>query len=108
MTRRPICRVAAAASLLLCAFASMPASARAEAAGRRLAASCASCHRFEGSETSIPTLAGQHESHVILSMHAYRSSATQSKIMHVVADALTTHEIEAVAHYLAARKRVDE
>jgi cytochrome c553 len=69
--------------------------------GRGLAAACASCHRTDGHDTVIPSIAGLDESRIVHLMLAYRSADQGSQIMHVVAGALSPEEIAAVAHYVA-------
>jgi sulfide dehydrogenase cytochrome subunit len=90
-----------ALALALAGVIARPCAAATAEQGRGLAASCASCHRTDGHDTVIPSIAGLDESRIIRLMLAYRSADQGSQIMHVVAGALSPEEIEAVAHYVA-------
>jgi cytochrome c553 len=81
-----------------------PGAAEAANQGRDIAAACASCHRPDGHDTVIRPIAGLDESRIVKLMLAYRTAGQGSQIMHVVAGALTPEEIDAVAHYLAAKR----
>jgi cytochrome c553 len=87
--------------LALAGLIHQPCAAAPANQGRELAAACASCHRPDGHDTVIPSIAGLDESRIVHLMLAYRSAERGSQIMRVVADALTPEEIEAVANYVA-------
>ncbi len=72
--------------------------------GRALAAVCAACHDTEVRDTAIPTIAGMSEARLRGLMMAYRSGKRSSQIMHVVASALSSEEIAAIAHYIAGQR----
>jgi cytochrome c553 len=94
-------RHALAPVLALLGLIAQPSAAAPADQGRELAAACASCHRTDGHDTVIPSIAGLDESRIVHLMLAYRAAEQGSQIMHVVAGALTAEEIEAVAHYVA-------
>jgi cytochrome c553 len=69
--------------------------------GAQLAATCASCHDMNGSDTGIPSIVGRDEQAIIDAVLAYRLSETPSHVMHAVALSLTDGELISVARYLA-------
>src|ERR1700736_6995694 len=78
-------------SLLLTIAASpilLAASAHAAAAndqGGQIAAVCASCHRLDGGDRSIPSIIGLGEDRLIRAMLAYRLGERPSHIMQAIA-----------------------
>jgi cytochrome subunit of sulfide dehydrogenase len=70
--------------------------------GAQLAAMCASCHRMDGSDGSIPTILGMSPEMLTRTMLAYRSRERPSHIMRAIALSLSDEEIAAVSRYLAA------
>jgi sulfide dehydrogenase cytochrome subunit len=73
--------------------------------GAQLAATCASCHRLDGSDRGIPSITGLGEDRLMRAMLAYRSSEHPSRIMHAVALSLSDQEIASVARFLAAQDK---
>ena len=73
--------------------------------GGQLAATCASCHRLDGSDKDISNIIDLGEAKIAGVLFAYRSSASPSHIMHAVALSLSDEEIASVAHYLAEQGR---
>jgi len=67
----------------------------------QIAATCASCHRLDGHDKGIPSIAGSDAEKLIGMMQAYRSNERPSLIMHAVSLSFSSDEIEAVARYLA-------
>jgi cytochrome subunit of sulfide dehydrogenase len=70
--------------------------------GAQLAAMCASCHRLDGGDGSIPTILGMSPEMVTRAMLAYRSRERPGHIMRAIALSLSDEEIATVARYLAA------
>lgn len=79
--------------------------ARAVEAGEALAQSCMACHGTRGASTqqAVPTIGGQIDTYLALSMKAYRDGARPSTIMERIAKAYTTREIEALAAYFSTQ-----
>ena len=74
---------------------------------RTLAASCAACHGTDGNSVGgTPVLAGLDPRHFTDQMMAFRSGERTSTVMHHHAKGLTPEEIERLAVYFAAQKRV--
>ena len=76
--------------------------------GAQLAATCASCHGVDGSDTGIPAIMGLDEQKIIAAMLAYRASDRPNHIMHAIALSLSDEEIASVARYLAAQGKETE
>lgn len=101
-------------SLMLAIAASpilLAAPARAAAAndqGGQIAAVCASCHRLDGGDRSIPSIIGLGEDRLIRAMLAYRLGERPSHIMQAIALSLSDEEIAAVARFLAAQGKKAE
>jgi cytochrome c553 len=74
--------------------------------GRQLAASCSSCHGTPGANSAIPAIAGQDKALIVQAMLAFRDGTRQGPIMHIVASALSTDEIAALADYLSTQHDV--
>jgi cytochrome subunit of sulfide dehydrogenase len=70
--------------------------------GAQLAAICASCHRPDGHDKGIPSIAGLDEKQLVATMEAFKSGARSSQIMHAVALTFSDDEIATLAAYLAA------
>jgi cytochrome subunit of sulfide dehydrogenase len=74
---------------------------------RTLAASCSACHGPDGNSVSgTPVLAGLERNHFVLQMKSFRNGERSSTVMHHHAKGLTEPEIEQLADYFAAVKRV--
>ena len=71
--------------------------------GAQLAAMCASCHRLDGRDKGIPSIAGMDKEKFVDAMAAFKSGERSSQIMHVVALSLGDGEIATLAEYLAAQ-----
>ena len=111
----PACRAGFSTSKILgrslvLAIAASPillaAPARAAAAndqGGQIAAVCASCHRLDGGDRSIPSIIGLGEDRLTRAMLAYRLGERPSHIMQAIALSLSDEEIAAVARFLAAQ-----
>ena len=96
-----------AAALLCCQWVQAQTPAPTEGdrgAGRRLYATCASCHGTEGKPvagTSLPALAGQSTEALTASMKAFQEGTRPATIMHQIAKGYTSEQIELIADYLA-------
>jgi cytochrome c553 len=87
--------------LLLLGTAAFAGTMHTAADGSELAAPCASCHRADGRNSGIPSLSGLNENQILQRMSYFRQQTHGDQIMHVVANALTPQETEAVARYVA-------
>ena len=94
----------AASPILLAA----PARAAANDQGGQIAAVCASCHRLDGGDRSIPSIIGLGEDRLIRAMLAYRLGERPSHIMQAIALSLSDEEIATVARFLAAQGKKAE
>lgn len=75
---------------------------------RTLAASCAACHGSNGnSVATTPVLAGLDKRHFKTQMLAFRSGERLSTVMHRHAKGLTPDEIDQLADYFSAQKRIN-
>ena len=98
--------LAIAASPIL--FAASAHAAAANDQGGQIAAVCASCHRLDGGDRSIPSIIGLGEDRLTRAMLAYRLGERPSHIMQAIALSLSDEEIAAVARFLAAQGRKAE
>jgi sulfide dehydrogenase cytochrome subunit len=71
--------------------------------GAQLAATCTSCHRLNGHDQGIPSIAGQDEETLTRAMLGYKSGERPSHIMQAVTLSLSAEEIRAAARYFAAQ-----
>ena len=71
----------------------------------QLAATCTSCHRLDGRDKGIPSIAGSDAEKLVGEMQAFKSNDSPSHIMHAVSLSLSVDEIAAVARYLAAQRK---
>ena len=74
----------------------------------QIAATCASCHRLDGHDKGIPSIAGLDADKLIGMMQAYKLNERPSLIMHAVSLSLSSDEIAGVARYLAAQRDEDK
>ena len=76
--------------------------------GARLAASCFSCHGAAGvsATASLPPLAGQSKDALMTSLRAYKDGTRPATIMHQLAKGYTDAQLELIAGYYAAQKKV--
>jgi cytochrome c553 len=98
--------LAIAASPILLAVPARAAAANGQ--GGQIAALCASCHRLDGGDRSIPSIIGLGEDRLIRAMLAYRLGERPSHIMQAIALSLSDEEIAAVARFLAAQGKKAE
>jgi cytochrome subunit of sulfide dehydrogenase len=76
--------------------------------GGQIAAVCASCHRLDGGDRSIPSIIGLGEDRLTRAMLAYRLGERSSHIMRAIALSLSDEEIATVARFLAAQGKKAE
>lgn len=71
------------------------------------AASCATCHGARGVSTNpeYPSLAGQHEDYLLLSLKEYKSGKRKNAIMNGMASGLTLEQMKRLAHYFGLQKQ---
>lgn len=74
------------------------------------AASCAACHGSQGVSTNpkYPTLAGQHEDYLLLSLKEYKSGKRKNATMNAMAASLTLEQMKKLAHYFSQQPRALE
>lgn len=77
--------------------------ARLAETGEMLGQPCLACHGTRGASTqqAIPTIGGQLDSYLSLSMKAYRDGSRPSTVMERIAKAYTNKEIDALAAYFS-------
>ena len=98
--------LAIAASAILLAASAHAAAANDQ--GGQIAAVCASCHRLDGGDRSIPSIIGLGEDRLTRAMLAYRLGERSSHIMRAIALSLSDEEIATVARFLAAQGKKAE
>ena len=83
------------------------AQAAADVTTRQMAASCFACHGTSGNSVGgTPVLAGSKRAHFIKQMQDFKSGARPATVMHRHAKGYSDTEIEKLADYFAAQKRV--
>lgn len=101
-------RLSAAGTLTLSALASMglaattPGSAndaKQVAYGRHLAGECTSCHRIDGVDNGIPSLAGWSQDTFLMTLKFYRDGSRTNPVMVSVASSLSDEQMRALAAY---------
>jgi cytochrome c553 len=94
-------------ALLACLFMFDPAAADASA-GAEMAAACAACHGENGNSKTenIPSLAGHPAPYLSIQLILFREQQRRNEVMTPLAKALTDEDIEGLAAYFAAQKRV--
>lgn len=74
---------------------------------RTLAASCAACHGSNGNSAGItPNLAGLDDGYFITQMLAFKDGSRPATVMHHHAKGLNIEEINLLANFFAAQKRI--
>jgi cytochrome subunit of sulfide dehydrogenase len=68
----------------------------------QLAAACTPCHRLDGRDKGIPSIAGRDEADLTRLLLAYKSGELLNHIMQGVARSLSDEEITEAARYFAA------
>ncbi len=71
--------------------------------GAQLAATCVSCHRLDGRDSGIPSIAGLEAEKLTRLLQGFKSDEGSMHIMHAVSLSLSGDEIAEVARYLAAQ-----
>jgi cytochrome subunit of sulfide dehydrogenase len=91
--------------LLIWVVGAVPAPAADSAAGRLVAATCATCHGTDGrSRGAVPSLAGRNRDELVRLMREFRDGTRPSTVMQQLAKGYTDAELEAAAAYFAALK----
>jgi cytochrome c len=79
--------------------------ARLIAYGRHLSQECTSCHRNDGVDNSIPTIAGLEVEAFIRTVKSYQDGARTNPVMVSVARSLDEEQVRALAAYWASVPR---
>lgn len=69
--------------------------------GGYLAGECVGCHRADGGDAGIPSIAGWPERDFVVAMHAYKREHRPHPVMRMIAARLADEEIAALAAYFA-------
>jgi cytochrome c553 len=94
-------------AILLTATYGVAAPAAPDAQTRQLGASCSACHGTNGNSVGgTPVLAGLNRDHLIKQMQDFKSGARAATVMHRHAKGYNDDEIEKLADFFAAQKRV--
>lgn len=97
---------AVALLIALAACTGVPSSAASTDAlqryGRHLARECTGCHRSDGSESAIPSLAGRPADEIVALLQAYRSGRKTNPVMVSVAKSLDDAQSAALAAYFSS------
>ncbi len=94
-------------AILLTAIYGVTAQAAQDAQTRQMGASCSACHGTNGhSVGGTPVLAGLNRDHFIKQMKDFKSGAREATVMHRHAKGYSDAEIDKLADYFAAQKRV--
>ena len=73
---------------------------------RNLAATCTSCHGFNGASIGgMPSLAGQPQPALLAALRAFRDGTRPATVMHHLARGYTDQQLEALAAFFAAQLR---
>jgi sulfide dehydrogenase cytochrome subunit len=94
-------------AMLAALLAALPLAAPAQDAGRRLAATCASCHGTDGRgvTSEVAALAGLPKERIVSQMKAFKDGTRPATIMHQLAKGYTEQQIEAIASYFAGQTK---
>jgi cytochrome c553 len=89
-------------------FALVLSPGAAASPGEELAAACAACHGDNGNSKTeaIPSLAGHPASYLTIQLILFREQQRKNEVMTPIAKALLDGDIETLAAYFAAQKRV--
>lgn len=77
-------------------------------AGQAKAATCMACHNMDGNSVNPewPALAGQHASYITKQIKHFKAGERQNPLMAPMAMILTDQDVEDLAAYFSAQKRV--
>ena len=94
------------ASIALCLLLIRAPALAVEPAVEKLAESCMACHGPGGVSThpKRPSLAGRSARELYLGLQQYKQGRPGSRSMTEIAGRLSSHEMQALADYFAARK----
>jgi cytochrome subunit of sulfide dehydrogenase len=104
LRRRPVGLKPALAAAVLC-FLLPLAGAQTNPPIDHLLPICTSCHGANGvsENPEIPSLAGQHEDYLLLSIKGYQSAQGVSEVMRAMVGALNENEVRHLANHFAAQ-----
>jgi cytochrome c553 len=85
-----------------------PAAAADASRGQEMAAACAACHGENGNSRTenIPSLAGHPAPYLVVQLILFREQQRDNEVMTSLAKALSDQDIENLAAYFSAQKRV--
>mgnify|MGYP001243315043 FL=1 len=101
MRLRFLALVPFASALPACPPAMAQDDARLKAYGRHLSQECTSCHRLDGVDNGIPSIAGLDADAIIRALKFYRDGARTNPVMVSVASSLDEEQVRALAAYWA-------
>lgn len=104
----PLMKLPIFAALLAGLVSLGPAAAANASHGEEMAAACVACHGENGNSRTenIPSLAGHPAPYLVIQLILFREQQRQNEIMTPLAKALSDEDIENLAAYFAAQKRV--
>ncbi len=76
--------------------------------GQYLSSECVTCHRADGQDVGIPSIVGWPADQFVSVLKSYRNKERANPIMQSVAGRLSDDEMQALAAYYAALRRVLE
>lgn len=109
MIRRPLATAACLAATLLAAGGAAGQGSERKARdierGAMLGQSCMACHGTRGASTepAVPTIGGQLDAYLALSLKSFRDGSRPSTVMERIAKGYSSKEIEALAAYFSVQ-----
>ncbi len=104
---RALTKVLCAVSIALAAVPGRVVAADA-AFGQYLSSECVTCHRTDGQDVGIPSIVGWPADQFVSVLKSYRNKERSNPIMQSAAGRLSNDEMEALAAYYAALRRVPQ
>ncbi|MCL4798001.1 MAG: c-type cytochrome [Burkholderiales bacterium] len=102
--RAAVCALIAAGFTSFATAQSSDDDARLKAYGKRLSSQCTNCHRIEGSDDRIPSIAGWPTEEFIFVLKAYRDGGRAEPTMAAGAHRLDENQMKALASYFGSLK----
>lgn len=92
--------------VIVCCTAPMAFAGGDAAAGKKISTTCAGCHGADGNSPSpaFPTIAGQYESYLLLTLQQYKSGERKNPVMAGMVAGLTDDDLKNIAAYYASQK----
>lgn len=90
-----------AATALLAAAVSHPASSADVEYGEYLSNECVTCHRVDGTQSNIPDITGWDSASFVAVLRAYKTKERKNKVMQTITSGLSDEDMEALAAYFA-------